>query len=138
LNYQTQWMDRDQIVETSYKAALELNQIKLKHGLISSQDFQGMKRRVEQSLRASEAIDRLVENSQGSFDQSVGEAFALKAIRLDVFRPEYPTVCEKKELKWPARIFSFNLPHYLLKLYSLVFIIPNFIRNLLMGISGKR
>jgi B12-binding domain/radical SAM domain protein len=139
LNYQTQWMDRNQIVEISYKAALELNRIKFKHGIISSQEFRKMEKRAEQSLRISHAIDKIMEKGliERSEENLKGVANP-ESIELNTFQVEYPTVCEKKELKWPTLILRFNLPQLLLKIYSLTFIIPNFIRNLLIEISGKR
>jgi B12-binding domain/radical SAM domain protein len=139
LNYQTQWMDRDQIVETSYKAALNLNQIKHEHGIISTQDFQRMKKRVENSLSASHTIDKFMQNeNKERIEEYLSGEVNLNREESNAFQVEYYSVCEKKELKWPTRIFNFNLPHYLLKLYSLVFTIPNFIRNLLLEMSGKR
>ncbi len=136
LNYQTQWMNRDQIVETSYQAAMELNRIKFNHGIISSREFQRLKKRVEQSLRASEAIDKIVES--GQLEKSFESGNYNGKIDSDALQVEYFSICEKNELKWPTRIFNFNLPQPFLKLYSLIFILPNFIRNLLMEMSGKR
>jgi len=139
LNYQTRWMNRDQIVDTAYKAALELNQIKSRHGIVSSQQFQKMKKRVDQSLRASEVIDRIVENGQmAQFEESLEGAVNPKLTGSDALQAEHPTVCEKEELKWRTRILKFNVPRSFLKVYSLIFIIPNFIRNLLIKMSGKR
>lgn len=135
LNYQTQWMSRDQIVEITYTAALELNQIKVRHGIIPSEKFQKMKKRIDESLRASEAIDKIVEN--GQMQQSV-ESFAgaanPKIVKSNAFQVECPVVCEKKELKWPTRILKFDLPQSFLRLFSLVFIIPHRIRNLLVNL----
>ena len=139
LNYKTRWMNRNQIVETSYKAALELNKIKLKHGIISSEEFQRMQKRVTRSLKASEAVDKIVENGQmAKTHQSFAETANPKIIEANAFQAEYPVVCEKGELKWPTRILNFNVPRSFLKIYSLIFIIPSFIRNLLIRMSGRR
>ena len=98
-----------------------------------------MKKRVDESLKTSEVIDRIVENGQmDQFEESLAGAVNPKLMRSNAFQVEYPTVCEKEELKWPTRILKFNIPRSFLKVYSLIFIIPNFIRNLLMQISGKR
>ena len=138
LNYQTQWMNRDEIVDTSYKAALELNKIKLKHGILSSREFQRLQKRVEQSLRASEAIDKIVGNSpDGQFEQGFTEPIGLKGPGARAFQVEYPTVCEKKELKWPTRISKSKIPQLFLRVYSLIFLIPDFIRNLLTKVSRR-
>jgi B12-binding domain/radical SAM domain protein len=138
LNYQTQWLDRDQIVETSYQAALELNQIKFKHRIISSQKFNETKKRVDESLRASEAIDKIVENGETEqFENRFASGDGPKKIASNAFQVEYPSVCEKTDLKWPTRILKFNLPEPFLKVYSLIFLIPNFVRSLLIQKSGR-
>ncbi|MGB8707376.1 MAG: TIGR04190 family B12-binding domain/radical SAM domain protein [Dehalococcoidia bacterium] len=49
LNYETDWMTRQQIVDTSYEAILRLNQLKVKYGIIPEK----LARISEQRLRAA-------------------------------------------------------------------------------------
>ena len=63
LNYQTEWMSRDQIVDVTYQASLELNRIKLKHRLISPKRFEQMKSKTVEAMKRSEEIDMWMRNN---------------------------------------------------------------------------
>lgn len=38
LNYETEWMTRDRLVDVTYQAAWELNRVKCRHGLLRKKD----------------------------------------------------------------------------------------------------
>jgi len=58
LNYETDWLTRQQIVDTSYEAILRLNQLRVKHGIISKQ----LSNISEQRLRAAWEMANLIDD----------------------------------------------------------------------------
>src|SRR5208337_3868060 len=50
LNYETEWMNRDEIVDSTYQAALSLNRVKAAHGLISRRTCEEVEGRIRFSL----------------------------------------------------------------------------------------
>jgi B12-binding domain/radical SAM domain protein len=58
LNYETKWMTRQQIVDTSYEAIIKLNDLKRKHGIIDKE----MAVISEKRLRAGQEMVRYLDN----------------------------------------------------------------------------
>ena len=46
LNYETKWMNRDEIVDATYRSALALNKVKMAHGLITKATFEEVEKRI--------------------------------------------------------------------------------------------
>jgi B12-binding domain/radical SAM domain protein len=61
LNYETEWMTREDIVLSSYEASLELNRIKLRHGLMSAQEVEKAEQRTSHALRLLEVLEHVGE-----------------------------------------------------------------------------
>jgi B12-binding domain/radical SAM domain protein len=59
LNYETEWMSREDIVLSSYEASLELNRVKLGHGLMSSQEVAQAQERTSKALKLLELLEGL-------------------------------------------------------------------------------
>jgi hypothetical protein len=59
LNYETEWMRREDIVLSSYEASLQLNRIKLGHGLMSSWEVARAEERTSKALKLLELLDRV-------------------------------------------------------------------------------
>ena len=88
LNYETDAMNRQQIVETTYASIERLNDFKLKHGLISAQAHL----RIANEVRVSLAWLRLVRNSLHA-----GASFS----NLPAFvEPNYSATRTQNELRW--------------------------------------
>jgi B12-binding domain/radical SAM domain protein len=119
LNYETKWMSRDQIVESTYQAALKLNRIKYKHGLIKEKKFEEIERRIGQAQNIIQAIDEQIKKGVSTIDCSNPESLQLS------------TICDKDELKWPVRVLKFNVRSNSLKMLSLLRI-----KNIIRLISG--
>ncbi len=64
LNYETKWMTRQQIVDTAYEAILHLNQVKLKHGVITERMARISERRLTAAWKMSQRIDELLAKGQ--------------------------------------------------------------------------
>jgi len=96
LNYETEWMNRDQIVDITYRAGQRLSEIKYKHGLIDKQTFETISCKIRLAEDLIKRIDEIcpVPNSQKCWDQ-------LNNLELKMERDSISTICEKEELKWP-------------------------------------
>ena len=102
LNYETQWMSRDEIVDSTYRAALALNNVKAAHGLIPAETYRQVEKKIQFSLDAVEAIDRLMEMDGPDKERKLAE------LRIDMEK-NISTIGEKKELEWPTGILRMNL-----------------------------
>ena len=106
LNYETEWMTRDEIVMSTYDSALTFNQLKLEHGLIKPKVAEGVRNRARGAIDLMKAIDRIVVDH--GFDCK--EIMSLKQ-RADKLRDS--SICQKNELHWPATSFMRNAPRIL-------------------------
>ncbi len=61
LNYETEWMTREDIVLSSYEASLELNRLKASYGLMSPEELAQAEERTTQALELIELLDKLEE-----------------------------------------------------------------------------
>ena len=93
MNYETKWMTREQIVDTTYRAMIRLNSLKAKHGVISEQMAQAENHRLQAAQEILLRIDDMV--SAGNLE----ELSALKA-RIDEINMSPSTHWE--ELKLPV------------------------------------
>jgi radical SAM superfamily enzyme YgiQ (UPF0313 family) len=69
LNYETEWMTREDIVLSSYEASLELNRINLRHGLMSVQEVEKAEQRTSQALRLLEILDQVGEGETARLEE---------------------------------------------------------------------
>jgi B12-binding domain/radical SAM domain protein len=103
LSYETKWMSRAQIVDTTYEAALRLNRLKGRFGLVAPETCEAVEERIGLARDLIERIDRIMGLP------SKEQARALEALRPSLDRVNSSTLCEKDEIKWPlpARNFHF-------------------------------
>lgn len=59
LNYETKWMDRNQIIDTTYEAVLRLTRIKAKYGLISKKMAETQEWRIDAALELEKRIGEI-------------------------------------------------------------------------------
>ncbi|MCJ7578187.1 MAG: TIGR04190 family B12-binding domain/radical SAM domain protein [candidate division Zixibacteria bacterium] len=112
LNYETVWMNRDEIVQSTYQSALRLNEIKYKHGLISFKKFKQIERGIKEAIRVIGKIDNMVSMSNHEIIANEGdckEELKLNDPKKQTDRLKTSTLCDKNELKWPVRFFKFNV-----------------------------
>jgi len=95
LNYETEWMSRQDIVETTYEAGLRLNRLKAKHGLITEGVADATEERINTALEMLQRIDAIVASGTDQESQ-------LSRIKATVDRVSISTVCEKEELELPT------------------------------------
>jgi B12-binding domain/radical SAM domain protein len=107
LNYETQWMTRDDIVYSTYEAGKRLNRLKAEFDLIDRKTAESVEKRIEAAVRMMKEIDRIVALS-GANDKEIDWGCALQG-RLSLETYSMSTVCGKKELEWPTRFLRMNL-----------------------------
>jgi B12-binding domain/radical SAM domain protein len=106
LNYETEWMDRDEIVSSTYEAGKRLNHLKAEFGLINRKTAESVERRIEGAVRMMEEIDRIMalpdaKEREAALDPNLNGRLSLHTYSMS-------TVCEKKELEWPTRFIRMN------------------------------
>jgi len=107
LNYETEWMDRNEIVASTYESGRRLNRLKAEFGLIDRKTAESVELRIEKALRMMEEIDRVMampdpKGRESSLESMLNQPFSLETYSMS-------TVCEKRELEWPTRFIRMNL-----------------------------
>jgi B12-binding domain/radical SAM domain protein len=106
LNYETQWMTRDEIVYSTYEAGKRLNRLKVDLGLIDAKMAESVEQRIEMAVQMMKEIDRIVALS-GLNEKDIEWGGALQG-RFSLETYSMSTVCGKKELEWPTRFLRMN------------------------------
>ncbi|HNS53049.1 MAG TPA: TIGR04190 family B12-binding domain/radical SAM domain protein [Anaerolineae bacterium] len=105
LNYETEWMDRSQIVDSTYEAGLRLNRLKTTFGVADPEQAAQTEARILWARRLITQVDDIV-----SIRDEGRRARLLRAIKPQVDQANLSTVCEKSELTVPLRGLKLNLP----------------------------
>ncbi len=105
LNYETQWMNRDQIVDSTYEAGLRLNRLKARFGLVDAAQAERTEARILRARRLIAQVDDIV-----SIPDPERRAKLLHAIKPQVDDANLSTVCDKTELNVPLTGIKLNLP----------------------------
>ena len=100
LNYETKWMTRRELVDSTYDAAERLNELKVTHGRISKRRGRGVANGIAAARALRSRLDAGIAQGDGS---DVAEA-----LKGEISRFSISTVCDKRELFWPRRIFNFR------------------------------
>ncbi len=106
LNYETEWMNRDEIVASTYEAGKRLNRLKAEYGLIDPKTAESVERRIEGAVEVMKEIDRIMalpdaKERELALDPNLNGRLSLQTYSMS-------TVCEKKELEWPTRFIRMN------------------------------
>ena len=106
LNYETEWMNRDEIVYSTYEAGKRLNRLKAEFGLIDPKTAESVELRLEGAVGMMKEIDRIM-----ALPNAIEREAALESLlggRLALRQYSMSTICEKKELEWPTRFIRMN------------------------------
>jgi len=103
LNYETDWMNREQIVYGTYEAGRRLNAAKAELGLIDRAVAEAIDDRIGQSIDMMKRIDAIMETLDG--DERKHE---LSKLGVHIQEMEKAIVCDKNELEWPTSFFRMN------------------------------
>ena len=60
LNYETEWMSRDELVDVTYRAELKLNSLKSRYGVITKKQATDTKKRLYTAMDMVDKIDKIV------------------------------------------------------------------------------
>jgi hypothetical protein len=97
LSYETRWMKRADIVDSTYQAALQLNRLKTEVGQLSRDKYQLIEGQIRKSVSLMGRIDQLV--AYGDVQRTSRELLRLNS---DIEAVNSSTVCEKEELDLPV------------------------------------
>ena len=106
LNYETEWMNRDEIVYSTYEAGKRLNRLKAEFGLIDPKTAESVEVRLEGAVRMMREIDRIMTIPNGKEREAALESLSGGHLALQQY--SMSTICEKKELEWPTRFIRMN------------------------------
>jgi B12-binding domain/radical SAM domain protein len=93
LNYETEWMNRDELVDVTYRAGRRLNRLKADYGLIPALQAGATEQRIDRAVELIAEIDRLMA-------RCTPQQFRVEMARLkdEVAHANMSTVCDKREL----------------------------------------
>ena len=103
LNYETEWLTRDEIVDVTYDAGLLMNDAKERIGMISQTDAEAVRSRI---ILAKDAIKRIDEIMQLDSPE-----ISLAALKDELKTLCESTVCDKRELDWSMKSFYWSIPN---------------------------
>lgn len=106
LNYETEWMNRDEIVYSTYEAGKRLNHLKAEFGLIDSKTAESVSLRLEGAVRMMKEIDRIMAIPNAEQREAALESVSSGRDALQHY--SMSTICEKKELEWPTQFIRMN------------------------------
>jgi B12-binding domain/radical SAM domain protein len=100
LNYETKWMTRRELVDATYDAAERLNELKVEHRRLSKRRGRGVARGIAAARALRSRLDTEIAHG------IAGTAAA--SLKGEITRFSVSTVCDKRELFWPRRVFNFS------------------------------
>ncbi|WP_071459036.1 TIGR04190 family B12-binding domain/radical SAM domain protein [Bacillus massilinigeriensis] len=97
LSFETDYMTRDDIVQSTYESAIKLNQFKLKYNLIDKKTFEEVNEKIEKSLVYIDKIDEIMELPELEKEK------ALELLSKEMEDVNKYSICGKHELKWEVQ-----------------------------------
>lgn len=96
MNYESDSMPPDEMVDATYDAALGLNRVKADIGIVDPKTAKETEVRIGQARDAMRRIDHIMSGDPAQVERR------LVSVKGDIDRLNESTVCEKSELNWPA------------------------------------
>jgi hypothetical protein len=96
MNYESDAMTPDEMVDATYEAGLAINRIKSEAGIVDAATAATVETRIGEARTAMRRIDAIMDGPLANRDAS------LAALKNEFERLSESTVCEKSELNWPA------------------------------------
>jgi B12-binding domain/radical SAM domain protein len=98
MNYESEAMSPDEMVEATYDAGVAVNRIKAKAGVVDEVTAAATEARIIEARVAMERIDAIMAGPEPLREP------ALWALKCESERLSQSTVCEKTELNWPRTV----------------------------------
>lgn len=105
LSYETVWMSRDDIAETSYETALLLNDVSLEHGQVSQEEHRSRRERTLNARDLMRRIDEILKIEDQ--ERRTAELWSIKEEGQKIMAS---TICDKKDLDWDTGSIWSNGP----------------------------
>lgn len=96
MNYESDAMSADEMVDATYEAGLQLNRVKGRIGIVEPAIVAQTEQRILEARHAMARIDEIMDFEPGLRDRE------LAVLKSEHDRLSQSTVCEKSELNWPA------------------------------------
>ena len=112
LSYETRWMTRAEIVDSTYQAGLRLNRLKKEYGLVGGETAEKTEKRVLLAIEMIREVDAIIGVPEPE------RTARLKALKETFDRASMATVCDKDEIKWPVLRRRLNFPRILRALFE--------------------
>jgi hypothetical protein len=112
LSYETHWMTREEIVDSTYEAGLRLNRLKKEQGLVGRETAEKTEKRILLAREMIRKIDGILP------DPEPGRTAQLKALKETFDQASMATVCDKDEIKWPVLRWRLNFPKIIRALFE--------------------
>jgi len=104
LNYETEWMSRSEIAESTYEAALELNRLKVEYGIQDRKTAKQIEHRIEIEKEMLHNIDKiLATGDEPNREKDIADLMR----QFDYLGSSI--LCYQHEMKWPTFSLRFNL-----------------------------
>jgi B12-binding domain/radical SAM domain protein len=103
MNYETKWLNRDQIVASTYEAGRRLNLLKGEFGVIEPSLAEKTDQRISQAITLIGEIDRLMVISD-----PIQRRLRIQELKHRVDNSNLSTVCDKAELEIPVQGSGIN------------------------------
>lgn len=100
LSYETQWLSRQEIVDSTYEATLALNQVKKETHLVDAKTADQVEARIKRDMTLVAGFDKRM--------QEYGEPLEVDGGELSI-----AATILKEELQWPAKSFIRSMPKIL-------------------------
>jgi B12-binding domain/radical SAM domain protein len=98
MNYESDAMPPDEMVDATYDAAVGLNRVKADIGIVDARTAAQTEVRIDQARVAMQRIDEIMAGEPAQRERR------LVSVKAEVDRLNESTVCEKTELNWPAHL----------------------------------
>lgn len=98
MNYESDAMTPDEMVDATYDSAVAINRIKGEAGILDDATVQRTETRIKEARVAMRRIDSILEGPVNTQDAQ------LKGLKEEFDRLSQSTVCEKSELNWPRSV----------------------------------
>lgn len=110
MNYESEYMTVDEMVDATYDAARDINRIKGEHGIIDLATSKKTDKRIKEAQEQMSRLDDVLYNGTGRIDAR------LASLKEEFERLSENTAAEKTDLNWPHSIRPAHVKN-LVKLY---------------------
>ncbi|MEE8168598.1 MAG: TIGR04190 family B12-binding domain/radical SAM domain protein [Candidatus Hydrothermarchaeales archaeon] len=114
LNYETEWMTRDQIVKSTYQAALELNRLKVEYGVIDRKVAEQTEARILKAIEVMGKIDRIVALDLGGSELQE----KMQKLRSELETASVSSIHDKREMKLPTNFLNFRISGFIALIFN--------------------